>query len=243
MCTVGEGDDAKLEIRLSIDQEKKMISLRDRGVGMTREELVNNLGTIAKSGTSGELCWLLFPARGALIELNNLGTIAKSGTSCELMHKCCSACPHYLPPQRPAYSCCPQLLAPASCTYGKQPAVLVADAALAAAPLRPAAFLEQMQKGGDLNLIGQFGVGFYSVYLVGACLTVTVVPDLSGDEEPVWCGLLLRQPGGCLSSCQGLSKVPACLSAASSYAVGCSACGCHSVHTWGPSACQPCGPR
>ena len=98
------------------------------------------------------------------------------------------------------------------------------------APLRPAAFLEQMQKGGDLNLIGQFGVGFYSVYLVGACLTVAVVPDLSGDEEPVWCGLLLRQPGGCLSLCQGLSKVPACLSAASSYAVdavhvGCSACG------------------
>lgn len=29
-----------------------------------------------------------------------------------------------------------------------------------------AAFLDQMQKGGDMNLIGQFGVGFYSVYLV-----------------------------------------------------------------------------
>ena len=29
-----------------------------------------------------------------------------------------------------------------------------------------AAFLEQMQKSNDINLIGQFGVGFYSVYLV-----------------------------------------------------------------------------
>ncbi len=47
------GDD--LEITLEMDKEAKTITLTDRGIGMTREELVENLGTIAHSGTKAFL--------------------------------------------------------------------------------------------------------------------------------------------------------------------------------------------
>jgi molecular chaperone HtpG len=48
--TLYEGD-GELKIKVSIDKDKKTISIYDNGVGMTREEVISNIGTIAKSGT------------------------------------------------------------------------------------------------------------------------------------------------------------------------------------------------
>ena len=46
------GDDPDLGIRIELDKEANTISVIDNGIGMSRDELIENLGTIAKSGTS-----------------------------------------------------------------------------------------------------------------------------------------------------------------------------------------------
>src|SRR4028119_897093 len=43
--------DDKLEIRIDADREKRTITIHDNGIGMSREEVITNIGTIAKSGT------------------------------------------------------------------------------------------------------------------------------------------------------------------------------------------------
>src|SRR5438128_10218936 len=43
--------DSDLNIKISFDEKAKTITISDNGIGMSRDEVIENLGTIAKSGT------------------------------------------------------------------------------------------------------------------------------------------------------------------------------------------------
>ncbi len=48
-------DDIELKVKVSFDKEQGTITISDNGIGMTREEVIENIGTIAKSGTKAFL--------------------------------------------------------------------------------------------------------------------------------------------------------------------------------------------
>ena len=95
--------DAEPEIRITADKNQRRLIIEDNGIGMTREEIVENLGTIAHSGT-----------------------------------------------------------------------------------LRYLAEAQAAGKEVDLNLIGQFGVGFYSAFMVADLVEVTSLSGHKGAEAVTW---------------------------------------------------------
>ena len=42
----------ELRIRIDVDEDAKTVTITDNGIGMTRDEAISHLGTIAKSGTA-----------------------------------------------------------------------------------------------------------------------------------------------------------------------------------------------
>ncbi len=58
------GDDAKPRITLAIDADKRQLTVEDNGIGMSRDEMVEALGTIARSGTKAFLDRLEAPQQG-----------------------------------------------------------------------------------------------------------------------------------------------------------------------------------
>ncbi|MBK9034204.1 MAG: molecular chaperone HtpG [Myxococcales bacterium] len=51
-------DDGELQIRLAVDPDARTLAISDNGIGMTRDEVVKNIGTIARSGTKEFLAQL-----------------------------------------------------------------------------------------------------------------------------------------------------------------------------------------
>ncbi len=45
------GDDGELRVRISLDETARTLTISDNGIGMTQDEVISHLGTIAKSGT------------------------------------------------------------------------------------------------------------------------------------------------------------------------------------------------
>ncbi|MBF0586128.1 molecular chaperone HtpG [Prosthecochloris sp. N3] len=71
--TDGAESGGELKISISVDKEKKSFVIEDNGIGMSEEDLIANLGTVAKSGTLGFLQAMKEQKEGGKLDANLIG--------------------------------------------------------------------------------------------------------------------------------------------------------------------------
>ena len=83
--------DLPLEIRIDLNKDKKTFTISDTGIGMTRDELIKNIGTIARSGTSDFLKALSDDSQGDVTLIGKFGigfySVFMAGSSVEITSK------------------------------------------------------------------------------------------------------------------------------------------------------------
>lgn len=62
----------ELNIRIKADKDNKVLHIMDTGIGMTHQDLINNLGTIAKSGTADFLSKMQDPTKADTQDMNDM---------------------------------------------------------------------------------------------------------------------------------------------------------------------------
>ncbi len=66
-------NDSPLKITISVDEDARTITIKDNGIGMSKDELIENLGTIAKSGTQSFLEQLTGDAKKDVLLIGQFG--------------------------------------------------------------------------------------------------------------------------------------------------------------------------
>ncbi|MDD3181448.1 MAG: molecular chaperone HtpG [Alphaproteobacteria bacterium] len=67
------GDDPDFKIKVSIDAKARTLTIEDNGIGMSRDELIENLGTIAQSGTSAFIKGIEQAQKGDITQIGQFG--------------------------------------------------------------------------------------------------------------------------------------------------------------------------